>query len=258
MNPNFKKLLRTIQVNFHYLLETKFSLMRFYRSQLRIPFEADFKALSLFPDTDGALYLDIGANRGQSTDAILMQTKNSHIQMFEPNELLCKKLERQYGGNKRIGINKFGLGDKATEQDLYTPFYKKWMFDGLSSFEKVEAKDWLVDGIFFFREDCLTLQKTHCQIKTLDELGLNPFFIKIDIQGYELQAIKGGRETIKTYEPILLIEQPNGDIVNYLKDLGYDLYSFSGGRFTPGENGYPNTFFMTSGKAELVKEFINR
>lgn len=258
MNPNFKKLLRTVQVNFHYLLESKFSLMRFYRNKLRIPFEADFKALSLFPDTDGALYLDIGANRGQSTDAILMHTKNSHIQMFEPNELLCKKLDQQFGGNKRIIINTFGLGDQATEQDLYTPFYKKWMFDGLASFDKAEAKDWLVDGIYFFKEERLTLQKTHCHIKTLDELTLNPFFIKIDIQGYELQAIKGGRETIKTHEPVLLIEQPNDDIVSYLKEFGYQTYAFVNGKFTPGKDGFPNTFLMTPGKAELVKEFINQ
>ncbi|MBT9314710.1 FkbM family methyltransferase [Leptothoe spongobia] len=258
MNQNFKKLLRTLQVNFHYLLETKFSLMRFYRNKLGIPFEADFKALHLFPDTDGALYLDIGANRGQSTDAILMQTKNSHIQMFEPSELLCKKLEGLYGDNKRIVINKFGLGAQAAEQDLYTPFYKKWMFDGLSSFDEAEAREWLVDGIFFFEEERLTLQKTHCQIKTLDELDLNPFFIKIDIQGYELQAIKGGREMIKTHEPILLIEQPNDDIVSYLKNLGYELYAYANGRFTSGTNGYPNTFFMTKSKAALVKEFINQ
>ncbi|MGD1854991.1 MAG: FkbM family methyltransferase [Leptolyngbyaceae cyanobacterium] len=258
MNQNFKKLLRTLQVNFHYLLETKFSLMRFYRNKLEIPFEADFKALHLFPDTNGALYLDIGANRGQSTDAILMQTKNSHIHMFEPNELLCQRLEKQYGDNKRIAINKFGLGDRATEQYLYTPIYKKWMFDGLSSFDKAEAKDWLVDGIFFFKEECLTLQENHCQIKPLDSLDLNPFFIKIDIQGYELQAIKGGREMIKTHEPILLIEQPNDDIVSYLKDLGYELYAYRNKTFTPGENGYPNTFFMTQSKADLVKDYINR
>jgi phospholipid N-methyltransferase len=81
--------------------------MRTYRNILRIPFEEDFYALRLFPDIGEVLFLDVGANRGQSTDAILLQTKNSRVQLFEQNTLLCDKLERQYGDDKRIVINRF-------------------------------------------------------------------------------------------------------------------------------------------------------
>jgi len=256
MNKTVKKLLRTLQTSFPYLLETKFTLMRLYRNQLGIPSEKEFRALHLFPSPGEALFLDVGANRGQSTDAILMQTKNSRIQLFEPNPLLCEKLERQYGDNKRIVINRFGLGDKTAEQVLYIPFYKQWMLDGLASFDEEKARNWLKRRIFLYKEQYLSLRRLICQIKKLDEIDLDPFFIKLDIQGYEFQAIKGGEKTIKTYEPILLIESANQKIMNYLKAFGYQLYAFKQGKFTPGVRGEINTFFMTENKSYMVERHI--
>src|SRR4051794_36403797 len=91
LSRNAKKLLRTLQVHFPSLLDTKFRVMRFYRNALKAPFEYDFNALPLF-HADGAVFLDVGANRGQSTDAILMNLSNVRIHLFEPNELLFRKL----------------------------------------------------------------------------------------------------------------------------------------------------------------------
>jgi FkbM family methyltransferase len=256
MNKNIKKLLRTFQTNFPHLQNTKFTLMRLYRNKLKIPFEKDFYALHLFPDMEGALFLDAGANRGQSTDSILMRTKNSRIHLFEPNPLLWEKLERQYANNKRVIINKFGLGDKMVEQVMYIPFYKQWMFDGLSSFYEDKARNWLKGNVFLFKEKYIRLRKFKCQITKLDELDLAPFFIKLDIQGYEFQAIRGAEKTIKAYEPILLIESPNEKIIDYLKGFGYQFYSFKKWEFTPGTKGELNTFFMTENKSSMVKKYI--
>jgi hypothetical protein len=60
-DENMRKLLRTLQVQFPYLLDAKFKLMRLVRNG-RTPLE-DFNALSLFPEVDDALFLDVGANR---------------------------------------------------------------------------------------------------------------------------------------------------------------------------------------------------
>lgn len=43
-------------------------------------------------------------------------------------------------------------------------------------------------------------------IRTLDSYLLKPSFIKIDVQGFELNVLQGGRETILEHKPIILIE----------------------------------------------------
>jgi FkbM family methyltransferase len=256
MTRNLKKLLRTAQTWFPWLLDTKFRAMRFWRNVRSVPFENDFNALALFPDVNGALFLDVGANRGQSTDAILMRRKHGRIHLFEPNEMLGGWLKKAFGRNPGIVIHDFGLGDETTEGILVVPTYRKWLFDGLGSFNESEARDWLKGRIFLFNERFLTLRKSRCSIKRLDDLGLAPFFIKLDIQGYEYKALKGGEKTITEHEPVLLIESPDDRLVAYLAGLGFHLYAFEAGTFVPGIRGAPNTFFMTKAKAALVRDHI--
>lgn len=253
---NMRKVLRTVQVHFPFLLDAKFAVMREIRNRLKVPFERDFRALALFHPAKGALFLDVGANRGQSTDAILMQQANIRIQMFEPNELLFARLKELFAGDSRIVFNNFGLGDESTEGTLFVPFYKKWMFDGLASFKEQEASDWMKGRVYFYDEQSLTLHKSRCKIAKLDDLGLAPFFIKVDVQGYEYKALKGGEQTIKKHEPVLLIETPDAKTNEYLESLGYMPYAYENGRFTAGRQGSLNTFFMTVSKACLVQDRI--
>lgn len=258
MNKNVKIALRTLQTNFPFLLDTKFAFMRIYRKKLGILHEADFGALSFFPDTCRTLFLDVGANRGQSTDSMLMKTKNARIQLFEPNPLLSTKLELLYRGNERVCVHGFGLGNDTAEHDLYVPYYKKWMFDGLASLDREEARTWLKGRVFFYKERYLTVREVRTKIRPLDELELDPFFIKLDIQGYECQALKGGENTLKIHEPILLIESPDERTTNYLETFGYRCYAFRRGTFIPDIFGELNTFFMTESKAVFVKGHIAR
>ena len=113
MNRRLKTLLRTIQVNCPLLLDTKFALMRHYRRARQIPFDPDFSGIRLFPVSAGNLFLDVGSNRGQSADAILLMTGDTYIHLFEPNPLMCQKLRRLFAQNERVVIYEFGLGNPS-------------------------------------------------------------------------------------------------------------------------------------------------
>jgi len=256
-----KKTLRTVQINFPSLQNYKFNLTRFIRTQFKIPFEQDFKALSILQIPEDALFLDVGANRGQSTDAIFMNVgKKIRLQLFEPNKFLCKKLSKFFGDNSQVKINNFGLGEENSTSPLFVPFYNQWMFDGLASFVEYEAVSWLQNRVFFYNQELLKVQKIDCQVRKLDDLNLDPFFIKIDVQGYEFSALKGGEQTLKQYKPILLIENPEDLdlIIDYLRGFGYQIYAFQEGKFIPNTKGYLNTFFMTPDKFAIVDFVANR
>lgn len=247
-----KKIIRTLQVNFPSLLEFKFSFMRLLRILRQSPFEQDFNALKLFPDLDGALYLDVGANRGQSTDAILMAKKNAQIHMFEPNQYLYQKLQAMFCGDTRITVDNFGIGEREASEPLYVPFFKQWMFDGLASFDRSEAEGWLRNNLVAFDRSKLTFQENVCSIRSLDDLELQPFFIKMDIQGLEYQALLGGKDTLRRHTPILLIEAPTGNVIRFLASFGYDIFAYRNNRFVAGETGDLNTFFITPAKARMI------
>jgi len=251
-----KKLIRTLEFNFPGLIDVKYSLTRAYRNFLNKPFESDFYALSLFPDSKDHLFLDIGANRGQSIDAILMQTQSGSIHSFEPNSLLFENLSKIYKNNSRVTVHNIGLGDVNTTEVLNIPFYKKWMCDGLGSFIEDGAGDWLKGRVYFYSEKKLSLKKIKAEIKRLDDFNFAPFFIKMDIQGFEYQALKGGIGTLKKHKPILLIETPDNNVVQFLEELGYVQYAFSENKFIPHEAGYLNSFFMTNDKSDMVKKDI--
>jgi FkbM family methyltransferase len=64
------------------------------------------------------------------------------------------------------------------------------------------------------------------QLYTLDEFKFeNIDYIKIDVDGFELRVLQGCIETIKKYEPLLIIEQENNDrkAINYCSTLGYEI-----------------------------------
>jgi hypothetical protein len=58
-------------------------------------------------------------------------------------------------------------------------------------------------------------------------MGIEPDFIKMDIQNHELFALKGGYQTLLKYKPVLCLESNlnihKKEIHKFLFDLGYEL-----------------------------------
>ena len=61
-------------------------------------------------------------------------------------------------------------------------------------------------------------------LKTIDSLGLNPTFMKIDVEGYEEHVLVGAKATIEAHHPDIWIETFERNfsrIDNLLKTMGY-------------------------------------
>lgn len=224
----------------------KFQAKRWISKALNQTHDKDFDALALadLRGSSNRLFLDIGANRGESIQSMLMRRPDASVIAFEPNPILMDKMLRVYKNDRRVVIHNFGLGSQEGEFDLFIPFYNNFMFDGLASFKERRARRWLENRLYGFDQKKLTIKKVRCQVKRLDDLNLRPFFIKIDAQGFEYDILRGAEETLKACKPILLIETPEKEELDFLAGLGYEPFTYNGSGLVEGTSTGANVFFM--------------
>ena len=79
----------------------------------------------------------------------------------------------------------------------------------------------------------------------------------MDVQGYELNVIKGAIGTIKKYKPILLIESPEKEITDVLSHYGYLPFAFEENTLKKGY-GKLNTYYISKDSKfeEKLRNFI--
>ncbi len=130
----------------------------------------------------GDLYFDIGANLGNRIGpALKLQAK---VVAVEPQRECCLFLKKKYGNAVKI-INK-GAGAKVGEQDFFqsethmiSSFSTDWI-DAVKKSGRFSDREWEKKGTI-----PLTTLDT-----LINEYGI-PKFIKIDVEGYEPEVLKG-------------------------------------------------------------------
>lgn len=237
--------IRGWQTHFPALLDAKFAARRWLDRLRKRPFDPDFQVLRHLAVAPGEIFIDVGSNRGQSIDAIRLYHPTGPIVAFEPNAILAARLKRRLGGDPDLQLLVFGLSDTDMDAPLYVPYYRNWLFDGLSSFDRASAEGWLnADTIAGFDPALLRVEQLECRLRRLDDFNLTPAFIKIDVQGFERNVLMGGVETLKRCGPALMIED-SSSLVPFLADLGFASYAYDGNRMRPSTGPSNNLFFLT-------------
>ena len=248
-----KNFLRSIQTLFPSLHDLRFSLKFFKMNLTKKPHESDFLALNKFKPEADDVFIDVGSNRGEAICSMLLANQlDNNIIGFEPNALVFDKLKNRFGQNERITLHNTGLGNSKEQKSLFVPFYRNWMFDGLSSFNYDDAADWLKTRLWNYSEKKLKVKEVPCELIQLDSYNLKPYFIKIDVQGFELEVLKGAENTLNNHHPVLLIESITDEVINFLKPLGYELFAFKNNEFVSGK-GSLNTFCMTQNDVKNLR-----
>jgi FkbM family methyltransferase len=254
LGKRVRRVIRTWQTRFPIFLDAKFALKNNVAKALQRPFERDFNVLKFMSLMQNECMIDVGGNRGQSIQAIKMFHPSAKIFSFEPNSILASRLKEKYKKDLNVSIYNVGLGQENFEGPLYIPFYRKWMFDGLASFDRDSASSWLNQNtIAGFNPNLLHVVETICKVKKLDEFGLSPAFIKIDVQGLEEQVLRGGIDTLTRYKPLLLIEDAH-HLGGLLSKFGYREFSFDGLGFNMSSSQKSNSFFATSEMVDRLQK----
>ena len=160
--------------------------------------------LNIIP-VDGTLY-DIGANIGMFTVYIAMKREDVSIIGFEPEELAykCLSLTLNSLGRKNISVFNKGVGSSFEDKKLY----KSSINDGGHSFHEDHSKNELNGEIRDFKIASIINLDEFVQSKNLSM----PDAIKIDVEGFELEVLKGSINTIRQNRPAMLIECSNTDL----------------------------------------------
>lgn len=239
-----KRLFRSLQTYFPFLQDVRMYSGIFFRRVFHVIRIDEWNALKLVHLTDGQI-IDVGANRGQSIESIRMIFGNKEIIAFEPNQYLANKLKKLYRTSKNIQIIPVALGGESGKFNLYLPKYRGWIFDGLGSLLRDSTMSGLNSRTLMnFNNKHLSCIEMEVNVEKLDSFGLKPSVLKIDTEGFEMMALKGAKETIAKFLPVILLEDSTREIIEFLKVFGYRPFSFKDKKLHLGDTSTLNTFFL--------------
>lgn len=138
----------------------------------------------------GDVCFDVGANVGNRTKVFLRL--GATVVAVEPQVECARILEQAFGGNSQFQLVEKALGERSGEAEMMIS-----QVDTVSSL----STDWIqavkTSGRF---ADISWDDKRVVNMTTLDELiqeSGSPVFIKIDVEGYEYQVVKGLSQAVR-------------------------------------------------------------
>lgn len=191
--------------------------------------EPETELIALLADKSKA-FLDIGANVG--VYSFLALDHFSHVHAVEANPDLARDLRRLLG--KGGTVFEVAASDHAAQLEFSIPVAGGADIHTRGSLESAANQG-------------LQTRTIKVSAMPIDSLRMGPIaLVKIDVEGHEIQAVKGARETIAKHRPVLVIEceeRHSADAVGRLTEwfgtLGYKGHFIHRGKLFPVETFSP-------------------
>ena len=163
------------------------------------------------------LLIDVGANTGKWAEKIINFFKNTHIIAFEPDERSAKDYKSLFFEKEKYQLHQCALSNvKGTAEISLT---EDALFSTLETYsENIESKQ------------TNTIKKQLVNINKLDNFKINKskfdkIFLKIDVQGHEVEVLEGAENTSKICDVVLLelsfFEEFEGKDPSFSKAVDY-------------------------------------
>jgi FkbM family methyltransferase len=171
----------------------------------------------------GDVFIDVGANIGYFSLLAAKHQPTAKIFSFEPVSPIFKQFEENISINefKNITAINAAIGEKNEEREIYISGDDN---KGMSSFEKPENYSGKTETVRVIELDNWLRTSGFARVD----------LIKIDVEGSEFFTLKGMKETLRDFKPLIIVEinpqtllqfnSTSKDIFNYLNDLGFDNY----------------------------------
>ena len=185
-------------------------------------------------------FLNIGCHIG--TVALPVSKYIDKVTAIEAFPLTFNHLKENIKINKifNIEILNLAIGDK-NEKIFFLDTENKRIKNNSGGMHVITEKDISEESL----SSNICSKKYSNKMKKLDDLNIFDFdIILADVEGKEYEMLKGGKNTILKYKPILIIEiwndkkrklekmsSTNEEVINYIKELGYNLVSQIGDNY---------------------------
>ncbi len=199
-------------------------------------FETHLVSLYSFILRPGSIALDGGANVGQHTlQMISAVSPGGLVIAAEPvpelRAQLVASLEQNHVSPASIRVVPAGLWDQPGESEFFQVTNQaQHELSGLKN------RHWL---------DPYPVKKINVPLTTIDAICADLprlDFLKLDIEGAEMHALRGGRGTVEKFQPVISFEQDQfspqyfgytwQDLLNYFGSLEYEVYDMFGVQYT--------------------------
>lgn len=169
--------------------------------------------------------VDVGAHQGDVTRQILQSTgQEGRVLAVEPLPHLAANLRRTLGD--AVIVEECALTDGVAGEAEFLHVKNHPGYSGLRERDYPDAPDF---------------ERVTVRTRPLDELveqhGIRPRLIKIDVEGAELLVLRGARETIREFRPMILVEhgtaalgygESPASFYDTAHDLGLRVFNFDG------------------------------
>ncbi len=197
-------------------------------SRVHFP-ERELKLLHLLNDRPFDVVFDVGAALGSYT--WVLERKASKVYAFEPGDAHFKNLSAG-AMLSRVTVVNAAVGLEAGELTLYTP--------GASNDARHMATLSLDNPV----SKVSNVEEASVRVICLDEFAESNLkspqtldLLKIDVEGYENEVLKGAAGLISKFHPIIIAEiearhnQSFRFPFEFLGDLGYEAFAYIGGEY---------------------------
>lgn len=174
--------------------------------------------------------IDVGVYRG--VYSYEMSKYSEKVHSFEPNPIIFKYINKNLKKFiKNIHLYNFALSNQNKTMNLKIPIR-----NSNSNKEIFEEYYEMGKATIHNENNFENYENFEIQTKTIDELSFDNkiSFIKIDVEGHELEVIEGAKNTIKRDKPVLLVEiekqytkKEVAESINFINSLGYKSYFFN-------------------------------
>lgn len=140
--------------------------------------------------------IHIGGHHGHEVQLYKEINPNCKVEIFEPHPVTFTIMKNNVSSFSQINCHNVALGSKETTMDLFVETANQGQSNSL-----LKPK-YHIDQYPHIRFD----NQIKVPVKTLDSFRLdNSYnFISIDVQGFELEVLKGANDTLKNIEYIIV------------------------------------------------------